>query len=296
MNLAHRTIGKSICAAFGAAVAMAFALAAQAQGSGVVGYNPGYYRPVTPPHRSGIPCGHVGAQPCPTDPAISVDAPEGLSGDQLVQFSNQQFARGDKVGAARTLARAADLGNVAAMRGLGMAFAYGHGITKDVPKGMRYLEQAAATGDAVALYHLGHIYGEGQVVERDPAKAARYLRSSAEKHFWLAEFSLGIATEVGQGTPHSREGAIAWFDRSARDTTHDTPALYAAYLRHAGAHRFSNGDQLAAAFWADYVRQHTAQASPTRGSIAPGSAEWINRITGNSPACYFGGAPGCPRR
>jgi TPR repeat protein len=220
-----------------------------------------------------------------------------MSGDQLVVYSNDQIRRGDKVGALKTLERAAAMGNITAERGVGMAYVYGQTGVTDVPRGMEWLEKAAATGDGVALFHVGHLYDEGKVVPRDQAKALRYLTGSAQKRFWMAEFILGLWYAVGQGVPANRATAISYMDRAAQDSQQDTPRNYAIFLRKAGAAQWRTVDALSSAYFSDYVKTHTPPP-PTYGPITPGSPEWFNRITGNSTACRGpsgSGMPFCPR-
>jgi len=259
----------------------------------------GYYKPVTPPPQTGRPCGHYGNPACPPDPnapRTTPDAPPGLTADQLVLYSNDQIRRGDKIGALKTLERAAAMGNLPAERGLGMAYVYGQAGVTDVPRGMQWLEKAAATGDGVALFHLGHLYEEGKVVAADQPKALRYFSASAEKHFWMSEFMLGLDYAVGKGVPANRQRAISYMDMAARDSHKDTPVNYAVFLRKAGAAHWPTVDALSAAYFADYVKTHTPPPM-TYGPIEPGSSEWFARITGSSPACRASGGserPYCP--
>jgi TPR repeat protein len=237
--------------------------------------------------------------PCPPDPnapRTTPDAPAGLTGDQLVVYSNDQFHKGDKVGSLKTLERAAAMGNVTAERGVGMAYIFGQTGVTDVPRGMEWLDKAAATGDGVALFHLGHIYDEGKAVPQDEAKALKYLYASSQKHFWMAEFILGLHYAVGNGVAANRATAIGYMDRAAHDTQQDTPRNYAAFLRKAGAAQWRTTEALSSAYFADYVKTHTPPP-PVYGPITPGSPEWFNRITGNSTACRGpsgSGTPYCP--
>ena len=192
-----------------------FALALPALAQNSVGYDPNNYRKVAPQTQTGPPCGHIGTAPCPFDPAKSVDLPPGATADQLVEYSNEQFRKGDKAGALRSLERAAVMGNLTAMRGAGMALLYGQGVPKDVDRGMKYLEGAEAKGDGVAAYHLGHAYEDGIVVKADIPKAIRLLNESAGKQFWLAEFSLGFDYAIGRGLARSNATAISWMRKAA---------------------------------------------------------------------------------
>jgi TPR repeat protein len=209
-----------------------------------------------------------------------------MTGDQLVLYSNDQIRRGDKIGALKTLERAAAMGNLAAERGLAMAYVYGQAGITDVARGMEWLEKAAATGDGVALFHLAHPYDEGRAVTADETKAMRYFSASAQKHFWMAEFILGLHYAVDKGVAANRKTAISYMymDLAARESQQDTPCNYAAFLRKAGAAQWPTVDALSAAYFADYIKTHTPPPM-TYGPIEPGSREWFARITGSSPAC-----------
>jgi TPR repeat protein len=265
-----------------------------------VGYNPNYYHPVAPIRSSQPTCGHYGMPACPPDPnapRTTADAPDGMTGDQLVAYSNDQLRRGDKIGALKTLERAAAEGNLAGMRGAGMAYVYGQAGVTDVPRGMAYLEQAAATGDSVALFHLGHLYEEGTVVAADETKAIRYLNASAQKRFWFAEFLLALDYTVGRGVPANRATALNYMTRAAQDTRQETPSNYLAFLRKSGARHWTSVKALSDDYFADYAKIHTPPPM-VYGPITPGSPEWTNRITGNSPACHGpsgSAAAFCPR-
>ena len=254
----------------------------------------GYYEPVTPPPQQKPPCGHIGTPPCEHN-GTTAQLPPNATAEQLFNYSNEQYKKGDKHGAIQSLQRAADMGLMKAKRALGTVYAFGQSVPQDVPRGMALLEEVARTNDPVAAYHLGRIYDDGKIVAANPSKAVAYYTASANGHFWLGEFSLGIDTEIGRGTAHNRALAIQLMESAAAHTQQDTPANYADFLRRAGTRRFQTGDELANAYMADYVRRHTAAALPSQ-TIAPGSAEWTNRITGNSTACYFGNAPYCPKR
>lgn len=262
------------------------------------GQNGGYRIPVTPQPQKGPPCGHYMTPACPPDPnapRTTADAPAGMSADQLLAYSNDQFHKGDKVGSMKTLESAAAMGNLPAERGVGVALVYGEAGVTDVARGMQWLEKAAATGDGVALFHLGHLYDEGKVVPRDETKALRYLNASAQKHFWMAEFVLGLFYAVGKGVPANRATAISYMDRASHDTNQDTPRNYAAFLHRSGGAQWRTVDALSSAYFSDYVKTHTPPP-PTYGPITPGSPEWFNRITGNSTACRGpsgGGVPYC---
>ncbi len=259
-----------------------------------VGRDPRYYRPVAPQAQTAPPCGHVGTPPCPFDPAKSVDLPPGATADQLVAYSNEQFRKGDKVGALRSLERAAVMGNLTAMRGAGMALLYGQGVPKDVARGMKYLNSAEAQGDPVAAYHLAHAYEDGAGVTADIPKAIRLLNESAAKQFWFAEFSLGFDYAIGRGVPRSNATAISWMQKAASHTRNETPGEFVSFLSRSGARQFRDSDDLTNAFQVDYVRLRTPQYVPSSGGsggISPNQQYMLNKLGAPGNSCRGGGGP-----
>jgi len=270
---------------------LALALPANAQ-------NSGYYRQVAPQKQASPPCGHIGTPPCPFDPAKSVDLPPGATAEQLVEYSNEQFRKGDKPGALRSLERAAAMGNLTAMRGAGMALLYGQGVPKNLERGMRYLESAEAKGDGVAAYHLAHAYEDGAGVPADIPKAIRLLNKSAAKQFWLGEFSLGFDYAIGRGVARSNATAITWMQRAATHTNNQTPGEFVSFLRRSGARQFKDVEDLTLAFQTDYIRQRTPQYVPSSGNsaggpISPNRQYMLNRLGAPGNTCNRPGVTGC---
>src|SRR5258708_6385969 len=64
-------------------------------------------------------------------------------------------------------------GDARAMFVLGVTYAEGRGVPKDVPKAVALFERAAAKGDALAQFNLGAMYANGIYFEKDEPKAVQ---------------------------------------------------------------------------------------------------------------------------
>lgn len=72
--------------------------------------------------------------------------------------------------------KAADMGNVPALRRLGMCYELGHGTKRNIKAAFDCYETASDAGDAGALIRMGDFYWNGKknLVEKDRQKAADY--------------------------------------------------------------------------------------------------------------------------
>jgi hypothetical protein len=174
------------------------------------------YQPVAPiPYKR--KCGTIATDVCPTDIAV----PPGASGEQLFQMAAQAEQQGRKSDALSYLLKSADKGYVRAQAAVGIDYADGKGLPRDMQKAVQYLELAAAQGSRGAEAKLGEIYENGDGVAADQTRALEYYRSSAAQHDTNAEFALGVAYEFGNGVAHDRALAIQYLRQSSVDG-HDT--------------------------------------------------------------------------
>ena len=132
----------------------------------------------------------------------------------------------DEVKAVEWYRKAAEKGNTTAMNDLGLCYEYGQGgLTKDEAKAVTWYEKAAEAGNAKAMCNLGFCYknGNGGLTE-DEAKAGEWYRKAAEKGDTTAMYRLGICYECGQGGLTQDEAkAGEWYRKMAE--TGDTDAM-----------------------------------------------------------------------
>src|SRR5271165_7309672 len=82
---------------------------------------------------------------------------------------------------------------------------------KDYQRAYREWKAAADAGQAEAQFDLGVLYAQGLGVRRDLTEAANWYRKSAEQGNAEAEFALGQMYSRGWGVPRDEADAMRWF-------------------------------------------------------------------------------------
>ena len=133
----------------------------------------------------------------------------------------------DEVEAVEWYRKAAEKGNTTAMNNLGLCYQFGHGgLTKDTSKAVEWYRKAAEKGNTTAMYNLGHCYEYGEEgLTKDEVKAVEWYRKAAEKGDTTAMYKLGICYECGQGGLTQDEAkAGEWYQKMAE--TGDADAMH----------------------------------------------------------------------
>jgi hypothetical protein len=84
-----------------------------------------------------------------------------------------------------------------------------------VGQGSDELRTKANQGDAIAQLSLGVIYDQGQGVPQDYAEAVHWFRKAADQGHSLAQYLLGGMYYLGQGVPQDYIEASRWFQQAA---------------------------------------------------------------------------------
>ena len=113
--------------------------------------------------------------------------------------------------AAKIWKRAVELGNVDAMRCLGVLYEYGKGVKLDKKKAERLYRMAADRGDAVAQSNFAFLLD----AEEKHEEAFRYYALSADQGHKRGETNLGVCYKAGKGTEVDLGKARCWFERAA---------------------------------------------------------------------------------
>jgi len=82
---------------------------------------------------------------------------------------------------------------------------------KDYQRAYREWKAAADAGQAEAQFDLGVLYAQGLSVQRDLTAAANWYRKSAEQGNAAAQFALGQMYSRGWGVPRDLTDAMRWF-------------------------------------------------------------------------------------
>ncbi len=73
----------------------------------------------------------------------------------------------------------------------------------------------AEAGDHVAMFNVGVMYAQGKGVEKDMSEAVKWYRRSAEAGYAPAQFNLGSAYLDGQGVDVDKRRALEWWTKAA---------------------------------------------------------------------------------
>lgn len=128
------------------------------------------------------------------------------------------------------LQKAADLGNIRAMRNLGLCYKNGLAAEVNYYLAEKWLQEAAKRGDAEAMDVLGDMYRFGNI-KQDYAKAVQwYQKAVAEKNYVSSLHSLGTMYREGLHFPQDTEVAIDYFEKAAEqgmaEAMEDLTCLY----------------------------------------------------------------------
>jgi TPR repeat protein len=93
---------------------------------------------------------------------------------------------------------------------------------KDYQKAFREWQASAQAGQAEAEFDLGVLYAQGRGVHRDLNEAARWYRQAADQGNAEAEFALGQMYSRGWGAPRDETDALRWF-QMANDPNSEGP-------------------------------------------------------------------------
>ena len=102
------------------------------------------------------------------------------------------------------------------MNQLGIRYRDGsYGFDKNLPEYVRYIRMAAERGYAKAQCELGVMYANGEGVPRDMKKAFDLFMKAAVQGLAIAQCNVGIAYRVGEGVDKDVNQSFIWLKKSA---------------------------------------------------------------------------------
>jgi hypothetical protein len=110
----------------------------------------------------------------------------------------------------------AERGDHEAIYNVGVAYAFGNGVNKDIVMARGFFEQAAAKGNSRAAFNMATLYHNGMGVKKDDDKAMTYMRQAAEGTDPETYHGMGNFYRLGIGVEASREAAIHWYLKGAK--------------------------------------------------------------------------------
>jgi TPR repeat protein len=197
-------------------------------------------------------------------------------------FRNKDYPR-----AFREWKVAAEAGQAEAQFDLGVLFAQGLGVQRDLTEAARWYQKAADQGNAEAQFALGQMYSrgwgaprdeidalrwfqmasdpssegpptewaliEGYGIAKDERQAAYWYQKAAEQGHVEAEYNLGRLYATGEGVPRDQEQALRWIRAAASQGY--APAQARFGIRYARGNGIAQDHRLAY-FWMTLARLH----------------------------------------
>lgn len=140
--------------------------------------------------------------------------------------------------------KAADEGNVEAMKSLGDCYQKGMGVNKNLKEGFEWYQKAVNNGHIVAMFELGICYEFGVGVDKNPNDAVNWYQKGAEKvnadtcGNADAMHRLGLCYRRGVGFKSDTEEALKWFRKGADNGSTDAmDSLAYCYQKGIGVNR-----------------------------------------------------------
>ena len=132
-----------------------------------------------------------------------------------VCYANGIGVQKDMKEAVRWFRKAAEQGIAEAQFSVGCYFLYEDGVVKNPEEAVRWFRKASEQGDVAAQYYLGACYTDGIGVQKDMAEAVKWLRKPAEQGVTDAQYFLGICYTYGLGVQKDIAEAVKWFRKAA---------------------------------------------------------------------------------
>lgn len=98
---------------------------------------------------------------------------------------------------------------------LGIDYAFGRGVEKNLTEAVKWYRLAAEQGYAPAQFELADFYYDGKGVEKDLAEAVKWFRKAAEQGHEVAQYNLGILYKYGYGVEKELTKAVKWIRKAA---------------------------------------------------------------------------------
>ena len=129
--------------------------------------------------------------------------------------------------------KSAEQGDVDAQFNLGMMYAKGEGVPRNMTKAVHWLRKAGEHGHISSQIMLGWMYQKGEIIPKDSTAAVEWYRKAAEHEEPNAQFNLGMMYAKGEGIPKNPVAAVEWLRKAAEQGSVDAQ-LYLGYMYHIG--------------------------------------------------------------
>lgn len=124
---------------------------------------------------------------------------------------------GDPAMAAFWFQKAADQGDLDAVCSLGVMYAQGYGVARDVVRAMTYHVQAAGGGVPQAQYNLAEAFANGDGIAADDAQAVTWYSKAAAQGHPKSQYQMAMRYRFGAGVEKNIRESIQWLQRAAEN-------------------------------------------------------------------------------
>jgi len=156
----------------------------------------------------------AGVAGCGSEPADEPGRPVGVP-----KPATEDGADSKPVSEFEATLKAAEHGDAAAQRKLGVLYFAGNGVSKNVLEAVKWFRKAAEQGDAEAQNTLGAMYVLGEGVQEDATEVVKWYRKAAEQGDISAQTNLGVMYAEGKGVPQDYGEAYAWYSLYGQEKT-----------------------------------------------------------------------------
>lgn len=125
----------------------------------------------------------------------------------------------------------AKAGDANSQNTLGVAYANGEKVTKDVEQAIKWFQPSAAQGFAKAQHNVGYSYYIGLGVEKDREVARVWFKRAADQGLADAQYMMGVLVHKDANDMISLNKAKSWLRRAA-DQGHQHAKLFYDRIKH----------------------------------------------------------------
>ncbi|MFA7368847.1 MAG: tetratricopeptide repeat-containing serine protease family protein [Kiritimatiellales bacterium] len=113
------------------------------------------------------------------------------------------------------LLQSAEKGDASAQYNLGLCYAKGDGIERDLKEAAKWYLKAAEQGNANAQFNLGCLFGGGKGVDKNYGEAVNWYRKAADQGDATLQYNVGSSFQYGIGAPQDSCEAVKWYRKAA---------------------------------------------------------------------------------
>jgi len=173
------------------------------------------------PKPTSVPATNQPAQVPPADDSIDSLRKKAEAGDAKSQYNlgvcyaNGEGVEKDVTEAAKWFRKAADQGFAQAQFQLSAYYYTGTGVQKDIVEAVQWTRKAADQGFVQAQLVVGMCYRDGTGVQKDLVEASKWFRMAADQGDATAQFNLGVFYANGTGIRKDVSEAAMWYHKAA---------------------------------------------------------------------------------